>query len=131
MNMDGTGKNNVYIASLPRSGSTLLGMILNQSNACFTAGEAFYWGNGKKKAENIRCSCGKTGCFFLKDIEWDVRKNKKILQITKTVSKIDDILQNGKKENIKEKYKKEIEECCEGYNELLDIFRKKPEKLIL
>ena len=55
---------NVFIASLPRSGSTLLGMILNQHNDCFYTGESFYW--KKLNPKNEVCTCGVKGCNFLK-----------------------------------------------------------------
>jgi hypothetical protein len=35
---------NVYVATLPRSGSTLLGMMINQHHLCFNMGESFFWG---------------------------------------------------------------------------------------
>ena len=44
---------NVYIASLPRSGSTLLGMILNQADGCAYIGESFYWKKLNPKNEII------------------------------------------------------------------------------
>lgn len=59
-------KKNVYIATLPRSGSTVLGLLLgSHSNMCHI-GESSYW--GKICPDEIRCSCGKIGCEFLNRI---------------------------------------------------------------
>ena len=58
--------NNVYIATLPRSGSTLLGMMLNNHPDIFHIGESSYW--GKISPDDVMCSCGQIGCSFLHSI---------------------------------------------------------------
>lgn len=132
--MDGKTVNknqNVYIASLPRSGSTLLGMILNQGKKCAYIGESFFWKKLNPKTEV--CSCGILGCkILLKAYEY-IKKNNNILKITDTLPILDKILQNGgiTVKNIKKKYRKDIDNSCLGLESEAVIFRKLLNKKII
>jgi len=129
---DAKKNSNVFIASLPRSGSTLLGMILNQNKECFYAGESFYWEN--LNPENEICTCGVKGCIFLKNIYDKVKFDLNILKISDTAVKIDTILQkeNGEKFNeIENDFSRDIAQCCDGFNSLANIYRQETGKRII
>ncbi|MCK5061911.1 sulfotransferase domain-containing protein [Candidatus Parcubacteria bacterium] len=117
-------KQNVYIASLPRSGSTLLGMILNQGARCAYIGESFYW--KKLNPKNEICSCGVLGCKVLLKAYEKIINDKFILKINDTVPVLDSILQSGRSDvkGIEKKYKNDIEKVCIGFEKEADIFRK-------
>lgn len=54
---------NIFIATLPRSGSTLLGMMLGAHSQVCHIGESAYW--SKIDVSNSKCCCGTTGCTEL------------------------------------------------------------------
>jgi len=62
---------NVFIATTPRSGSTLLGMILDQHKDVYHAGESFFW--GKLKSDKASCPCNQKPCLILKQIENEIK----------------------------------------------------------
>lgn len=70
---------NVFIATLPRSGSTLLGMILGSHTQIYHSGESSYW--GKIDARKAQCSCGRTGCNFLVSVQERIEKNREAKSI--------------------------------------------------
>lgn len=80
---------NVYIATLPRSGSTLLGMMLGQHYKIFHIGESSYW--GKLNPYNVKCSCGKTGCDFLMNVYSAIKNKPEVAAIYFACSIIDRI----------------------------------------
>jgi len=57
---------NVFIATLPRSGSTLLGMMLGSHSQICHIGESAYW--SKIDVQSALCCCGKIGCPSLLEI---------------------------------------------------------------
>lgn len=59
----GMSAKNVFIATLPRSGSTLLGMMLGAHSRICHIGESAYW--SKLDINSSRCCCGKIGCEYL------------------------------------------------------------------
>ncbi len=85
---------NVYIATLPRSGSTLLGMILNNHPDIFHMGESSYW--GKIKPSSVVCSCGKTDCKILDAVYKKVSGLPEIRAIYDACSQIDQQEEPGK-----------------------------------
>lgn len=80
---------NVYITTLPRSGSTLLGMILGSHSRICHIGESSYW--GKLHPINVRCSCGKIECNFLLRVHREITGFSEICSIYKACSIIDKI----------------------------------------
>lgn len=61
---------NIYIATLPRSGSTLLGMILGAHSQVFHIGESAYW--SKLDVSTTKCCCGEIGCQTLVEISMNL-----------------------------------------------------------
>jgi len=55
--------NNIFIATLPRSGSTLLGMMLGAHSKVCHIGESAYW--SKLDTRTVKCCCGMVGCQTL------------------------------------------------------------------
>ena len=78
---------NVYIATLPRSGSTLLGLMLNNHSQIFHIGESSYW--GKLDPAEVLCSCGATGCPILKTVGHETAHLPEVKAIYSACSKID------------------------------------------
>jgi hypothetical protein len=74
-----TAKLNTFIATLPRSGSTLLGMILDQHSIVYHAGETFFW--GRLSPHNLQCSCGYCPCPILMGIYDAIRGYGRELEI--------------------------------------------------
>ena len=80
-------KKNVYIATLPRSGSTLLGMMLGNHPECCHIGESSYW--RKTSPQEVRCSCGRIGCAILTAVHEKAKANNDISAIYEVCSAID------------------------------------------
>lgn len=122
--MEKSKNQNVFIASLPRSGSTLLGMLLNQNADCFYIGESFYW--SRFDLERTICSCGLMGCPILNKVYNEIKRHQSILEISRAVPIIDNVLQksdslkNSKINNLS----RGIRDSCLGFDELAQIFRK-------
>ena len=120
MNTVGTEKNkNVFIASLPRSGSTLLGMILNQHQKCFNIGESFHW--AKLNPQTTQCSCGTIGCETLINIYDLIHKDSDILNITKVVNTIDTKMISGT--DLNNIINNKLKSACDGYDKLTTLYR--------
>ena len=78
----------VFIMTMPRSGSTLLGLILGGHNKIFHIGESIYW--ELLNSQNTICSCGKINCKFLFKIYNLINKNhaaKPLLKIWQIIDK--------------------------------------------
>lgn len=128
------GKINVYITTLPRSGSTMLGMMLGNHSRIFHIGESFYW--NKLHPKDAKCSCGKKNCEVLISIQNRIGNFPEIGAIYDTCSLIDRI-QEPKKichslslpDNLKGKsvtsqeLNCKLDESCVGLEKLADIFR--------
>jgi hypothetical protein len=79
-----------FIATLPRSGSTLLGMMLHQHPAVYHVGESFYWGG--LPAARTWCSCGKCPCPDLVNLEETLlspETSDRVLAIGRTCAQLD------------------------------------------
>ncbi len=85
---------NVYIATLPRAGSTLLGMILGTHPEVFHVGESSYW--GKINPKDTICSCGIKGCPILLRVYDQIAKNFEVESIYRACSIIDRIEEPNK-----------------------------------
>ncbi len=82
-------KLNVYIATLSRSGSTLLGMMLDNHSKVFHMGESFYW--KKLNPNSVKCSCGEVGCEILTHVYNRVNNLSEVNAIYDACSMIDQI----------------------------------------
>lgn len=125
---------NVFIATLPRSGSTLLGMMLGNHSNIFHIGESSYW--SKTSPQNLVCSCGNKSCDILMDIHEKVNtltNVKAIFEVCKIIDKIEEpekvyhALSLPDKDDIGTVTEKEIVEklecSCIGLEEIADSFR--------
>ena len=130
------GVTNVYIATLPRSGSTLLGLILGNHSKIFHIGESSYW--GKISPKDIVCSCGKIGCEFLLAVEEQAQRHSEIKSIYEAYNIIDQLLEPDKiyhrlsipsdstkiTSEIITTLHHHLHASCIGIEKLADIFRK-------
>ncbi|PIR04949.1 MAG: hypothetical protein COV57_01785 [Candidatus Liptonbacteria bacterium CG11_big_fil_rev_8_21_14_0_20_35_14] len=127
---------NVYICSMPRSGSTLLGLILNNNSNVEHLGESPYW--HKLNPSNVICSCGNYNCEFLNDVYKKAIKSSNILALLEACQIIELIEEPNKiphplslkSNNIKklDNLNEKILLSCKGLNELSDLFRYKTGK---
>ena len=135
-------KKNVFIATLPRSGSTLLGMILGNHPQILHIGESSYW--GKIDPHIVKCSCGNVGCEFLTTVYKKIKQISEIVEIYNTCSYIDILeepnkiyhrfsLPNNKeiKSYNEQEISKKIKISCLGLEKLANIFRKISDKNII
>ena len=134
-------RSNVYIATLPRSGSTMLGMMLNAHHEIFHIGESSYW--GKLNPEHIKCSCGKVGCDILIAIYQMIHTSYNVNSIYETCQLIDRIEESEKvyhKLSLPDddaishdvsSLNRLIEASCRGLEDLADSFRSIVEKGII
>lgn len=126
--MKNKSKTNVFIGTLPRSGSTLLGMMLNQHSNCFNMGESFFWNNfvpGK-----IKCSCGSKNCSILLNVFQKILQRKDILGFFNVCQALD-ILPEKENVILNNKIRKQINESCTDLNYLANIFREISSKNII
>lgn len=130
-----TTETNVYIATLPRSGSTLLGMILGSHPEAFHMGESSYW--GKLDPNNILCSCGRRGCSVLLEANSQVTDDDDVKNIYRACSMIDRIEEPNKQyhplslpdKNQKQDFslddlEKSLLASCLGLEKLSRVFRR-------
>ena len=134
-----TNNLNVYIATLPRSGSTILGLMLNQHPSITHMGESSYW--GKLEAPPIRCSCGLLStCPFILDIYNKMLGDPNIKSIYNVCAAIDKLQEPNKVyhsdslPNYRTKvlnhnqFKKELKRAVIGLDRLAQIYRNKTNK---
>jgi|GEM_PF-2856999 len=126
---------NVYIATLPRSGSTLLGMMLGTHPEIFHMGESSYW--GKLDPKNVVCSCGAKGCPVLLQVYSRVASSSEVGSIYQACSMIDRIEEPNKQYHSlslpddsqklqgfsRDDLEKTLLESCLGLEKLSGIFR--------
>lgn len=134
-------KSNVYIATLARSGSTLLGMMLNNNRNIFHTGESSYW--GKLDPSKITCSCGKIACPILMQTYQQAGYLPEVHAIYKACSQIDRFLEPDKishalslPNNIAEitswaEIENNLTAACCGLEILSDLFRQLSGKSII
>lgn len=133
---------NIYIATLPRSGSTLLGMMLNNHSKIFHTGESSYW--GKLNPEYIVCSCGKKRCPILINAYEKLNNLPEVHAIYEACSMVDRIEEPGKiyhKFSLPDKndsnqinlaiLKKKLLLSCFGLEKIADVFRELTKKEII
>jgi hypothetical protein len=120
---------NVYIAALPRSGATLLGMMLNQHQDGFYMGESFFW--GKFIPGTSKCSCGDSNCVTLMNVWERVNGVPEIMKISETCAILDDLPESGKQIFIDNTLLQAIESSCRGFDLLANVFREETSKRVL
>lgn len=122
---------NVFIATLPRSGSTLLGMMLGSHSRICHIGESAYW--SKINASSSKCCCGTVGCEYL------IKMSEMISAYPKEVSAISDAcgmidlmdeptkvrhqLSHSAQTTSQEYLEQMISLCCKGLNVTTDAAR--------
>ena len=131
-----TYRQNVYIATLPRSGSTMLGMMLGNHSDIFHIGESSYW--GKINPRNVKCSCGEVGCRVLSAVYNRVSGSNSVASIYYACRVIDRLEEpekichelslpaigdNLEVEDVTNLGAK-IESSCSGIEELAEAFRR-------
>jgi hypothetical protein len=62
---------NLYMMTLPRSGSTLIAQHIGEHDKIFHIGESMYW--EMLDPENTTCSCGQTNCEFLSQVAQEIK----------------------------------------------------------
>ena len=137
-----TNNLNVYIATLPRSGSTILGLMLNQHPSVTHMGESSYW--GKLEAPPTRCSCGLSSvCPFILDIynkTFGDPNVKSIYNVCSAVDKLQEpnkIYHSGSLPDYRTKVfghkqlKEELKRAVVGLDKLAQIHRNKTNKPIV
>ena len=77
----------IFIMTLPRSGSTLLGQQLGINSQIFHLGESMYWEILDPK--DSPCSCGKINCRFLGKVSKNIREGHLALPLLKAWQIID------------------------------------------
>lgn len=110
---------NVYIASLPRSGTTLLGIMLNQHSQCMCIGESYYW--SKFNPGESQCSCGSYNCWLLKDIYFEIYDDNSVTSFCNTCKNLDSYLFQNR-ENITGEM--EFAQAEIGLSRLMGVYRK-------
>ena len=126
--------------TLPRSGSTLLGLILNGHNKIFHMGESMYLELLNPK--NTICSCGKTNCNFLNKIYKLANKkhlSKPLLKVWQIIDKkywpnkiinTDSIIQNSKAKINSNSLNYWVNQCKLSLERIINIYKKFSNKKI-
>jgi len=79
--------NKLYLMTLPRSGSTLIGQFLGKHSNIFHLGESMYWEIMDPK--DSLCSCGDVGCSFLQKVGVEIKKAHLALPLLKVWQIVD------------------------------------------
>lgn len=127
--------NNVFIATMPRSGATLLGMVLDQHPSIYHSGETFFW--GRLDIETTKCSCGNMPCQTLSKINEKIKFGNELDILFKTCSMLSrpsdqkDTYANLSIQDFNEQYDNNewsklenyLKTSCEVLGEMSDLFR--------
>jgi len=127
-------KINVFIAALPRSGSTLLGMMLSNHSTIFHVGEFSYW--GKLSPADTFCSCGVKGCSILLRAHNELSASREVQAIYEVCSALDIMEEPNKQYHslslpdpkapivmTRAELSKRMLHCCVGLEKIADVFR--------
>jgi hypothetical protein len=85
----------VFIVALPRSGSTLVGMMLGAHSKICHIGESSYW--SIKNVHTSRCCCGKVGCRALIQIHNFISEYPEEIQAISTACGLIDLIEEPNK----------------------------------
>lgn len=122
---------NVFIATLPRSGSTLMGMILGAHSQVCHIGESAYW--SKLDAKAIKCCCGVIGCKKLISISNIISNYPVEIESINTACGMIDVMEEPTKIRHKlshssviidqDMFNLKIQQCCTGIEKVVDAAR--------
>lgn len=124
---------NIYLAGLPRGGTTLVSSILGQHSMIEQMGESMY--SGIINPNSVICSCGERSCAILVKIYNEISRHPEIYEINKVYGIIDRIREPNKVPHSltiqcsrKNVYHAELSsliiEACDGFDLLVGIFKK-------
>jgi len=123
---------NVFIAALPRSGTTLIGMMLGANSQICHVGESAYW--SKLNVCTTKCCCGVVGCrkliefskslsFFPDEIE-AIHTACGAIDLNEEPNKIRHSLSlSACVNNSSHDFGSLIQKCCAGLDKVADIAR--------
>lgn len=125
--------NNVFIAALPRSGSTLLGMMLGANSRICHIGESAYW--SKLNVYATKCCCGAVGCKTLIEFSEYLSDFQDQIRAIHTACGVIDL--NEEPNKIRHSFSLSaraftqsansellIRECCNGLDKIAEIARR-------
>lgn len=122
---------NVFIATLPRSGSTLAGMILGAHSQICHIGESAYW--AKLDSISSKCCCGSIGCEFLIGISniisdfpveiENIGTACGIIDVMEEPNKIRHALSHSAATADQDAFKVVLSRCCAGIERVADAAR--------
>ncbi|MFH0923887.1 MAG: sulfotransferase domain-containing protein [Candidatus Falkowbacteria bacterium] len=126
-------KTNIYLAGLPRGGTTLVSSILGQHPMIEQMGESMY--SGVIEPNNVICSCGENPCAIWIKIYNEISKNPEIYEINRAYGAIDRLREPDKiphkftiqcsKDNVcHAELSRLIIRACNGLDLLVRIFKK-------
>lgn len=134
-------KDNIFIATLPRSGSTLLGLMLGAHSKICHIGESAYW--EKLDTSITQCCCGVVGCQTLTKIAKLLSKYPAERKGILTACSMIDVLEEPHKirhplslsthtdNTDPSSLIKSLQQCYNGLNIICDIARKVTNKKIV
>jgi hypothetical protein len=112
---------NIYIGSLPRSGSTLLAMMLDQHSMLFNMGESFYWPH--YISNNTICTCGIVGCPILENIYKRMKTDTQILKIGIFLQRHWEKIEIKSSQIDNYNHIRQISACCDSFERIAKYFR--------
>lgn len=132
--------NNVFIATLPRSGSTLVGMMLGANSQICHIGESAYW--SKINVHTTRCCCGIIGCQTLLKISRGLACFPSEIEAIHIACGTIDLREEPNKilhslslsasvTNYSNNFESLIQKCCCGLDKVADIARSVSNKDII
>lgn len=131
---------NLYMTTLPRSGSTLFAQHTGEHSKIFHIGESMYWEMLNPQDET--CSCGKKGCEFLQNIADEIGNKHLALPLLKTWQIIDrkywpdkktysdSVIQEGDQVPEESTLEEWLSKCAPALESIIAMYRKHSSKEI-